>query len=104
MSKVNNYNILSHFLESGQKKIIAPSLIGNFLCLQSSISHVAFHGVVPSKTKKEKKESKERVFGARIRISDETFCSPSRTANTEQFVGGMWKESLFGRQKRETFP
>ncbi len=110
VSKVNNYNILSHFLESGQKKIIAPSLIGNFLCLQSRISHVAFHGVVPSKKKKnndrkkERKERNKRVLGACIRISDETFCSPSRTANTEQFVGGVWKESLFGRQKRETFP
>ncbi len=111
VSKVNNYNILSHFLESGQKKIIAPSLIGNFLCLQSRISHVAFHGVVPYKKKKErekerKKERKERnkrVLGACIRISDETFCSPSRTANTEQFVGGVWKESLFGRQKKGNF-
>ncbi len=60
VSKVNNYNILSHFLESGQKKIIAPSLIGNFLCLQSRISHVAFHGVVPSKKKKNNDRKKER--------------------------------------------
>ena len=46
-SKVNNYNIMSHFFGERLKEDHLSRLIGNFLCLLRIISHVvAFDGVV----------------------------------------------------------
>ena len=53
-SKVNNYNIMTHFFGAWLKEDHPFHLIGNFLCLPRIISHVAFDGVVCLKREKEK--------------------------------------------------
>ena len=63
-SKVNNYNIVTHFFGEWLKEDHLSHLIGNFLCLMRIISHaVAFDGVVRRgrrRSRKKKKKGGER--------------------------------------------
>lgn len=58
-SKVNNYNIVSHFFGAQLKKDHLSHLIGNFLCLLRITSHVvAVDAVVRRGTRQTEREEK----------------------------------------------
>lgn len=92
MSKVNNYNIVSHVLERGQRKIISPSLIGNFLCLLSTISHVPLLRVVSFFFRTKKKRGRKNRVGLALNIQRfprAVFVQGVRTASAAHFLTGV---------------
>lgn len=84
-SKVNNYNIMSHFFGAWLKEDHLSHLIGNFLCLRRIISHaVAFDGVVCRNEREKEREGKLQIEtwleNFHNSVLWETFCSNETSA------------------------